>query len=132
MKRVLMVLIALACVAATQRESQAQNRRNRTLPKVDLKINSIRPVGQGLAISVTNSGFVMSPKSGVSVAIYDGKTRQLLSVKSLSLQALQPNQTSRVIFVPPAGKSILVRAKVDPGNKIPELNERNNELVTRH
>lgn len=103
----------------------------RGLPKVDFRAGPIRKLGQGLSISVTNQGTVMSPKSIVSVAVYDVKTRQLLMTKSLTLSAMRANQTSRVIFVPPQGKTIMVRAKVDPGNRVPELNERNNEIATR-
>ena len=132
MKNLMLVLFGIAFTGFSQADLHAQNRRNTRLPKVDFKIEQIKPVGQGLAISVTNRGFVMSPKSTVSVAVYDLKNRQLLQTKVLKLKATSPNQTRRIIFVPPAGKSILVRAKVDPKNKVAESNERNNEITSRH
>ena len=145
MKRILLVLFGIALAIGSQNEANAQTRktksrnkanaqaRNNTgLPKVDFRIGPIRPVGQGLGISVTNRGFAMSPKSSVSVAVYDAKSRQLLMTKVLTLPATRPNQTRRVIFVPPAGKLIMVRAKVDPQNRVAESNERNNEIASRH
>ena len=104
-----------------------------TLPKVDYQVGRISPVGQGLAIPVTNGGFVMSPKTTVSIAIYELNGRRLLKSKNLSVAALKPNQTRRVIFVPPSPRQrILVRVKVDPGNKVQELNERNNSTASQH
>ena len=90
-------------------------------------------VSQGLAIPVTNRGFVISPNTTVTVAIYDLRSRRLLTTKSLSVPAMQPNQTRRVIVVPPSpGQAILVRATVDPRNRVKETNERNNSTASQH
>lgn len=106
---------------------------NQQLPKVDYAIGRIKPVGQGFAIPVTNRGFALSPQTTISVAIYNAKNRQFLATKNLRVAPLKSNQTSRAIFVPPTpGQAILVRAMVDPGNKVQESNERNNSVVSKH
>lgn len=100
---------------------------------MDYLIGQIRPLGQGLAIPVTNAGFAMSPKTSISVAIYDLQSRRLLATKNVAVAALHPNQTRRAIVVPPnTGRKILVRATVDPGNRVQESNERNNTTASKH
>ncbi len=134
MKRILFIMLGLAVAVISLQEAHAQKpRQNPGLPKVDFQIGQIQPLGQGLAIPVTNRGFVISPSNTVSVAIYDLQSRRLLMTKSLRLSAIQPNQTKRVIVVPPSsGKAIMVRATVDPRNRVPETNERNNATASRH
>ena len=134
MKRLLAILFGLTLTVGILPETHAQNpRQDPGLPKVDFQMGPIQPVGQGLAIRVTNGGFVRSPGTTVSVAIYDSQSRQLLTTKSLNVPPMQPNQTRRLIVVPPSpGQSILVRATIDPGNRVPETNERNNQIASRH
>ncbi len=134
MKRILFIMLGLAVAVISLQDANAQKPRNNPgLPKVDYKIGRIQPVGQGLSIPVTNRGFVIAPNNTVSVAIYDLRSRRLLTTKSLNLPAIQPNQTRRVIFVPPTpGQAIMVRAKVDPRNRVAESNERNNATASQH
>ncbi len=134
MRRLFVTAMVLALAATGLQHAQAQKSgRNSGLPKVDYQIGRISPLGQGLAIPVTNRGFAMSPKTKMTVAIYDGKSRQLLESKSLTVAAMKPNQTRRTIVVPPRpGQPILVRATVDPRNQVQESNERNNSTASRH
>jgi len=130
MQRILSITLGLAVALVGLQHGYAQNSG---LPKVDYKIGRIQPLGQGLAIPVTNRGFAISPQTRISVAIYNAQNRQLLTTKSLSVPAMQPNQTRRAIVVPPSpGQAILVRAMVDPGNQVQESNERNNKTASRH
>jgi subtilase family serine protease len=83
--------------------------------------------------TVANRGFATAPNTTVAVVVYDLQSRRLLMAKSLNVPATQPNQTRRAIVVPPqTGQAILVRATVDPGNRVPESNERNNVTASRH
>lgn len=134
MKRFLTIATVVTLSLASVQQSLARDAaQNTDLPKVDYQIGKIQPVGQGLAIPVTNRGFAMSPQTTVSVAIYNADNRQLIATKSLRVQAMRSNQTSRAIFVPPnVGHGIMVRAMVDPGNRVPESNERNNQTTSRH
>lgn len=134
MQRFLLTAVVAAIALLGVRQTQAQKSgQNSGLPKVDYKIGRISPLGQGLAIPVTNRGFAMSPPTKVTVAIYDAKNRQLLTSKSLRVSAMKPNQTTRTIVVPPRpGQPIMVRAVVDPRNQVQESNERNNMVVSRH
>ena len=133
MKRVLLVMLTLSAAAVTLHEVQAQQPRNSNgLPKVDFQVGRIQKVGMALAIPVTNGGFQRSPNTSVAVAIWDAQSRQLIMTKSLSVAALQPGQTRRVLVVPPQGKTVSVRATVDPGNRVQETNERNNVIASRH
>lgn len=123
MQRTLLVLFGLAMAAGSMQPAAAQNRG---LPKVDFQITQISPVGQGLAIYVKNGGFERSPGTGVSVVIYNSQ-RQIVKTQSLPVSALQPGQQTRVIVVPPLNlQSFMVKATVDPGNRVQESNERNN------
>ena len=129
MQRILTIMFGLTLVVSNLQETHAQDPG---LPKVDFQVGQIQPVGQGLAIPVTNGGFAMSPNTTVSVVIYDMQ-RRLLKTESLNVPAIQPNQTRRVIFVPPSpGQAIMVRAIVDPGNRVQETNERNNQTASQH
>ena len=134
MQRILLIAVGLTLALGSLQHAHAQRSgQNQGLPKVDYQIGRIQPLGQGLAIPVTNRGFVMAPQTKVSVAIYNAQNRQLLTTKSLRLAAMQPNQTRRAIVVPPSpGQAILVRAMVDPGNQVQESNERNNQIASRH
>ncbi len=134
MKRLLAIAVVMTLALTGLQQAQAQRSgRNADLPKVDYQIGRISPLGQGLAIPVTNRGFAMSPKTKMTVAIYDAKNRQLLQSKSLTVSAMKPNQTRRTIVVPPRpGQPILVRATVDPRNQVQESNERNNSIASRH
>ena len=134
MYRILSMAIVFTLALIGQQQIHAQRSgQNPGLPKVDYQIGQIRPLGQGLSIPVTNRGFATSPQTKVSVAIYNAKNRQLITTKSLRLAAMRPNQMRRAIFVPPnPGQPILVRAMVDPGNQVQELNERNNKTSSRH
>ena len=127
MKRLLLVLLTVTATAVCLQEANA----DQGLPKVDFQLGQISPLGQGLAIPVKNGGFATSPQTGVSVAVY-AKNRQLLMTKFLSVPAIPAGQTRRVIFVPPQGQQISVRATVDPGNRVPETNERNNGTTYRN
>ncbi len=123
--------VTLAVTSLSEAQAQ-QPRQNQGLPKVDFQIGQIQKLGQGIAISVTNRGLAMSPATTVSVAIHDLQSRRLLTTKSLSLPPMQPNQTRRVIVVPPSpGQPIMVRATVDPRNRVQESNERNNATASR-
>ncbi|WP_425400545.1 CARDB domain-containing protein [Aeoliella sp.] len=129
MKNTFLFLFGLAVAVSSIGEAQAAN----GLPKVDFQIGQIYPLGQGLAIPVKNGGFVRSPGTTVSVAIYDGQSRQLLMTKILSVAAMQPNQSRRVIVVPPSNaQSVVVKATIDPGNRVQETNENNNMTSSRH
>jgi len=134
MQRIMFILFSLTLTVISLQQAHAQQpRQNPGLPKVDYAIGRIQPLGQGLAIPVTNRGFVISPNTTVTVAIYDLRTRQLLTSRSLSVPAIRPNQTHRAIIVPPSkGRAIMVRAKVDPGNRVRESNERNNATASQH
>lgn len=134
MPRILSFVLGLALAFVSLQQANAiESRLNQQLPKVDYQLGRIKPVGQGFAIPVTNRGFVMSPKTTISVVIYSAKTRQFLATKNLPVAPLKSNQTSRAIFVPPQpGQAIVVRAMVDPANKVQESNERNNEIVSKH
>lgn len=133
MKRVLLVLFGLSVVVGGMQEADAQRRRgNQGLPKVDFQIQPIYKVGQGLAAPVRNGGFERSPGAKLTVAIYDRQSRQLLKVESRQVAALQPGQTRREIVVPPTRNPVLVRATIDPGNRVPETNERNNKVASHH
>lgn len=134
MQRILSIAFALAVTVIGMNEAHAAKPRNNPgLPKVDFQMGQITPVGQGLAIPVKNGGFETSPRNSVTVAIYDLRSRRLLMTKSLDLQVLQPNQTRRLIIVPPnPGQAILVRAIVDPSNRVAETNERNNSTASQH
>ena len=134
MIRAVFSLLALTMVFGMLDRAEAGNPNpNNALPKVDYQVGRIRPLGQGLAIPVKNGGFVMSPKTTITVSIYERRTRRLLESKTLTVPAMHPNQTRRIIFVPPSPRQpILVRAKVDPRNQVQESNERNNEVVSNH
>ena len=134
MQRILTMVLGLAvAVIGVQQAHAKAPRNNPSLPKVDYQIGQITPLGQGLSIPVTNRGFVTSPKTAVSVAIYDRQSRRLLTTKFIDVPAIQSNQTRRVIVVPPSpGQPIVVRAMVDPGNRVPETNERNNQTASQH
>ena len=106
MKRMLFVLVALTVAVVSLQQAHAQGPRNNGgLPKVDYQLGQISRLGQGLQIPVTNRGFVTSPNTSVSVAVY-AKNRQLLMTKFLSVPAIPAGQTRRVIFVPPQGQTI--------------------------
>ncbi|MCA9240324.1 MAG: hypothetical protein KDA37_09000 [Planctomycetales bacterium] len=89
-------------------------------------------MGQGLAVPVKNIGFERSPATSITIVLYNAKSRQLLSTKSFNLPPMQPGQTRRSIVVPPQGVPVSVRAIVDPSNRVPETNEGNNSVVSRH
>ena len=133
MQRILITMFALTLSVTSLSDAHAQQRqRNQGLPKVDFQIVQIQKVGQAVAVSVKNGGFERSPATSVRITIYDGQNRQLLTTQTLSTAPLQPNQTRRVLMVPPnTGRPIMVRAKVDPGNRVQETNERNNETASR-
>ncbi|MEQ8615368.1 MAG: CARDB domain-containing protein [Lacipirellulaceae bacterium] len=134
MQRITSIALGLALATVSlQQANAAESGLNQQLPKVDYAIGRIKPVGQGFAIPVTNRGFAMSPQTTISVVIYNAQNRQLLATKNLRVAPLKSNQTRRSIFVPPTpGQAILVRAMVDPGNRVQESNERNNNVVSRH
>ena len=133
MRRTMTILFGLTLAVTILQETHAQNpRQNSGLPKVDYQIGPIRPLGQGVAVTVKNGGFEISPNTTVSVVVYDAQSRQVIMTKSLSVPPMQPNQTRRVIFVPPTpGQTIQVKATIDPGNQVQETNERNNQIATR-
>ena len=134
MQRISLLILGLTVSFIGLQQADAQQpRQNEGLPKVDYQIGRIQPLGQGLAIPVTNRGFVISPNTTVSVAIYDLRSRRLLTTKRLRVPAMHSGQTKRAIFVPPTpGQPIMVRATVDPGNRVRESNERNNSTASRH
>ena len=133
MKRLLLVLLTLSAAAVSLQEANAQRGRNNNqgLPKVDFQVGQIQKVGQALAIPVKNGGFERSPATSVAITVWN-QNRQLIMTKSLSVAALQPGASRRVLFVPPQGQTIQVRAIVDPGNRVAETNERNNTIASRH
>ena len=60
---ILALLCATLFLTNLNETSAVQPPTNTGLPKVDYQVGRISPVGQGLAIPVTNGGFVMSPKT---------------------------------------------------------------------
>jgi subtilase family serine protease len=132
MKPILSLAFCLTLALSSVSTADAQTPRNNPgLPKVDFVAGQISKVGQAVSINVTNRGFVRSPSTTVSVAVWDMQ-RRLIMTKSLNVTPLQPNQTTRVLFVPPnPSQQVMVRATVDPGNRIPETNERNNVIAGR-
>ena len=134
MPRIMTIAMGLSLALLSLQQVHAQKSgENPGLPKVDYQIGRIQPVGQGFAIPVKNLGFEISPATKISVAIYNGQNRQLLTTKSLRVAPLKPNQSRRSIIVPPSpGQPILIRAMVDPGNQVKESNERNNQIASRH
>lgn len=132
MQRVLFALAGLVLAASSLPGAQAQQpRQNQGLPKVDFQIGQIGPLGQGIAIQVKNGGFAMSPPTSVSVNVHDVQSRRLLLAKSLNVPAMHPGQTRRVIVVPSSTRGVMVRAQIDPRNRVPETNERNNTRTAR-
>lgn len=133
MHRTLFALALTVTALGIQSANAQKPRNNPGLPKVDFQVGQITPVGQGLAIPVKNLGFERSPGTTVHVTIWDLQSRRLLKAQSFNVSALFPNQTQRVIVVPQnQGKRVLVRARVDPNNRVAESNERNNQVASQH
>ena len=132
MKRILLVMLTLTAAVVSLQEANAQGRQNNQgLPKVDFQVGGIYKVGQALAIPVKNGGFERSPATSVAVVVWN-TNRQIIMRTSLNVAPLQPGASRRVLFVPPQGQTVQVRAIVDPGNRVAETNERNNTTASRH
>ena len=131
MKRLLVAMFVLTVATVSLQEASAQRRQNNQgLPKVDFQATQIQKVGMALAVHVKNAGFERSPTTTVAVIVWNAQ-RQIIMRKSLNVAPLQPGASRRVLFVPPQGQTVMVKATVDPGNRVQETNERNNTIASR-